>query len=257
MFAFALWSNDQLILARDPVGIKPLMRTIVDDTLVFASEAKALRAHEAYVPEIDTLAMKARIAWEYPLDATTLFADVYQVRPGTVEVWELIDGIPKMTSSSRFEIQKVEPTIDWNDPAGLLKSFTLSVSDRLMSDVPVGVVLSGGLDSSLIAALSKQVSDSKGAQSPDVWTVAGDENNPDMKAAIQVAETASFATISITRTNGYTGIVEMNYETTPLTAKEGIDYLPIQGSVVFADSENIKYFDIPIIDNDTVGNNLT
>jgi asparagine synthase (glutamine-hydrolysing) len=48
--------------------------------------------------------------------------------------------------------------------------------------------LSGGLDSSLIAALSKQVSDSKGAQSPDVWTVAGDENNPDMKAAIQVAE---------------------------------------------------------------------
>ena len=143
MFAFALWSNEQLILARDPVGVKPLMRTIVDDCLIFASEAKALRAHEAYVPEIDGLAMKARIAWEYPLDATTLFAGVHQVRPGTVEVWELIDGKPKMTSMSRFEVQNVEPADKWNDPKGLLESFTLSVSDRLMADVPVGIVLSG------------------------------------------------------------------------------------------------------------------
>ena len=183
MFAFALWSNDQLILARDPVGIKPLMRTIVDDTLVFASEAKALRAHEAYVPEIDTLAMKARIAWEYPLDATTLFADVYQVRPGTVEVWELIDGIPKMTSSSRFEIQKVEPAIDWNDPAGLLESFTLSVSDRLMSDVPVGIVLSGGLDSSLVCAVAREAAEIAKQPVPACWTVAESEDNPDWQAA--------------------------------------------------------------------------
>ncbi|MBT3658103.1 MAG: asparagine synthetase B, partial [Euryarchaeota archaeon] len=86
MFAFAIWSENQLILARDPVGIKPLMRTLVGDTLLFASEAKALRAHEDYVPAIDNLAMKVRIAWEYPLDGTTLFADVHQVRPGTVEV---------------------------------------------------------------------------------------------------------------------------------------------------------------------------
>ena len=57
-------------------------------------------------------------------------------------------------------------------------------------------------------------------------------------ATVQVAETASFATIGITRTNGYTGLVEMNYETTPLTAKEGIDYSPVIGSLVFADSEN-------------------
>ena len=183
MFAFALWSNDQLILARDPVGIKPLVRTVVEDTLVFASESKALRAHEAYVPEIDTLAMKARIAWEYPLDATTLFADVYQVRPGTVEVWELIDGIPKMTSSSRFEIQKVEPTIDWNDPAGLLESFTLSVSDRLMSDVPVGIVLSGGLDSSLVCAVAREAAEIAGQPVPACWTVAESEDNPDWQAA--------------------------------------------------------------------------
>ena len=71
-------------------------------------------------------------------------------------------------------------------------------------------------------------------------------------SAIQIAETASFATVSITRTNGYTGLVELSYETTPLTAEEGVDYSPVKGSVVFADSEDTKYLDIPIIDNDTI-----
>jgi asparagine synthase (glutamine-hydrolysing) len=187
MFAFALWSNEQLILARDPVGVKPLMRTIVDNCLIFASEAKALRAHEAYVPEIDNLAMKARIAWEYPLDATTLFAGVHQVRPGTVEVWELIDGKPKMTSMSRFEVQKVEPADKWNDPEGLLESFTLSVSDRLMADVPVGIVLSGGLDSSLVCAVARQAAEIAHQPVPACWTVAESEDNPDWQAAELVA----------------------------------------------------------------------
>ena len=187
MFAFALWSNEQLILARDPVGIKPLMRTIVGDSLLFASEAKALRAHEAYIPEIDELALKARIAWEYPLDATTLFAGVHQVRPGSVEVWELVDGKPKMTSMSRFEIQKIEPASNWSDPEGLLKSFTLSVSDRLMADVPVGIVLSGGLDSSLVCAVARQAAEIAEQEIPACWTVAESEDNPDWQAAELVA----------------------------------------------------------------------
>ncbi len=187
MFAFAIWSNGQLILARDPMGIKPLMRTIVDGSLLFSSEAKALRAHEEYIPAIDSLAMKARIAWEYPLDATTLFADVHQVRPGTIEVWELVNGKPEMTSMSRFEIQKLEPTVDWNDPDGLLESFTMSVSERLMADVPVGIVLSGGLDSSLVCAVARQAAEIANQPVPACWTVAESEDNPDWQAAELVA----------------------------------------------------------------------
>ena len=187
MFAFALWADEQLILARDPVGIKPLMRTMVDDSLVFASEAKVLRSHENYTPMIDQQAMKVRIAWEYPLDGTTLFADVHQVRPGTVEVWELVDGLPKMTSISRFEIQNAKPSVDWNDPEGLLESFTLSVSDRLMSDVPVGIVLSGGLDSSLVCAVASEAAEIANQPVPACWTVAESEDNPDWKAAEVVA----------------------------------------------------------------------
>ena len=187
MFAFALWSNQQLILARDPVGIKPLMRTIVDDTLLFASEAKALRAHESYIPAIDDLALKARIAWEYPLDATTLFEGVHQVRPGTVEVWELVDGSPVMTSISRFEIQEVKPAQSWNDPEALLESFVVSVKDRLMADVPVGIVLSGGLDSSLVCAVAREAAQRAQQPVPACWTVAESEDNPDWKAAELVA----------------------------------------------------------------------
>ena len=187
MFAFALWSNQQLILARDPVGIKPLMRTIVGDTMLFSSEAKALRAHEGYVPEIDNLAMKARIAWEYPLDATTLFAGVHQVRPGTVEVWELVDGKPVMTSQSRFEVQKVEPAQSWSDAESLLESFVVSVQDRLMADVPVGIVLSGGLDSSLVCAVAREAAQRAQQPVPACWTVAESEDNPDWQAAELVA----------------------------------------------------------------------
>ncbi len=187
MFAFALWSDGQLILARDAMGIKPLFRTIVNGTLLFASEVKALRSHEQYRSQMDLDAIKARIAWEYPLDASSLFNGVYQVRPGTVEVWELIDGIPKLVSSCRFEKQKVDPAENWDDPQRLLESFTLSVSDRLMSDVPLGIVLSGGLDSSLVCAVARDAAEIANQPVPACWTVAESEDNPDWMAAELVA----------------------------------------------------------------------
>jgi len=189
MFAFAIWdsNNQQLILSRDPMGIKPLVRTFADNTLLFSSEVKALRAHESHIPQIDDLAMRARIAWEYPLDSTTLLDGVSQVRPGSVEVWELIEGIPKLTSSCRYECQIVEPTKNWNDPEGLLQTFVSSVQDRLMADVPVGIVLSGGLDSSMVAAVAHEAAEAAGKPVPACWTVAENEDNPDWKAAELVA----------------------------------------------------------------------
>lgn len=189
MFAFAIWDskNQQLILSRDPMGIKPLVRTIADNTLLFSSEVKALRAHESHIPKIDDLAMRARIAWEYPLDSTTLLDGVNQVRPGSVEVWKLVDGVPRLTSSCRYECQIVEPSKNWNDPEGLLQTFVSSVQDRLMADVPVGIVLSGGLDSSMVAAVAHEAAEAAGKPVPACWTVAEDEENPDWKAAELVA----------------------------------------------------------------------
>ena len=195
MFAFALWDGNakELILARDVMGIKPLLRTIVNGTLLFASEAKALRAHEGHVPRLDELALAARLAWEYPLDGTTLFADVSQVRPGTIETWVLdVDGNARRTGICRYDRPVVGTTADsWNPHGGaekLLESFVTSVSDRLMADVPVGIVLSGGLDSSLVAAVAHQAAERAGRPVPACWTVSESENNPDWLAAEAVAQ---------------------------------------------------------------------
>ena len=70
MYALALWNPNirELILARDPMGIKPLSRTIIDGSLLFASEIKAFQAHENHLPVMDNIAMAARLVWEYPLD---------------------------------------------------------------------------------------------------------------------------------------------------------------------------------------------
>ena len=189
MFSFALWDANraELILARDPLGIKPLVRCNVDGSLLFSSEIKAFHAHESYLPKIDETSLALRLSWEYTLDSSTLIEGVHQVRPGTVEVWELVDGKPMMTSISRFEIQNVEPALNWNDPKGLLESFTLSVSDRLMADVPVGIVLSGGLDSSLVCAVAREAAQIAEQSVPACWTVAESEDNPDWLAAENVA----------------------------------------------------------------------
>lgn len=192
MYAFSLWDAElgQLILSRDPLGIKPMVRTIVDGSLLFASEAKALRAHESHVPAFDELALIARLAWEYPLDGTTLLKGVHHVRPGTVEVWELHNGKAKLVSRSDVERQVLSPELHWNSATqaeALLESFVDGVSQRLMGEVPMGIVLSGGLDSSLVAAVAHEAAERAGQPVPACWTVAESEDNPDWIAAETVA----------------------------------------------------------------------
>ncbi|MGB2393293.1 MAG: asparagine synthetase B family protein, partial [Poseidonia sp.] len=193
MYAIALWhpASRQLILARDPMGIKPLSRTMVDDSLMFASEVKAFRADERYVPELDELAMAARLVWEYPLDGTTLLKGVHQVRPGTVERWGLNQHHqPVLLDVADIERQVLDPSTTWDpnvNAADLLESFVSGVQQRLMADVPVGIVLSGGLDSSLVVAVAHEAAERAGQPVPECWTVAESEDNPDWQAAEVVA----------------------------------------------------------------------
>lgn len=192
MFAFALWDakQNQLILARDEMGIKPLVRSKIGSSLVFSSEVKALRAHSDFYPQLDEHALMARLVWEYPLDATTLFLDVHQVRPGTVEVWSLVGEQAVLIDSHRFSNPRIAPFNDYDELHGaqkLLDGFVDSVGQRLMADVPVGIVLSGGLDSSLVAAVANDAAQRYNRPIPECWTVAESEENPDWMAAELVA----------------------------------------------------------------------
>ncbi len=193
MFSFALWdtNREELILARDALGIKPLVRCEIDGSLLFSSEIKAFHAHESYRPKFDETSLALRLSWEYTLDSSTLIDGVHQVRPGTVEVWKLdAKSRPYLSSVSNFERQNIIPDNNWNpqiDAESLLESFTVSVQERLMADVPVGIVLSGGLDSSLVAAVASEAADREGKPVPACWTVAESEDNPDWIAAENVA----------------------------------------------------------------------
>tara|TARA_B110000003_G_scaffold242823_1_gene250873 strand:- start:2015 stop:3880 length:1866 start_codon:yes stop_codon:yes gene_type:complete len=195
IWGFAIWdpSSRELILCRDPMGVKPLFRTLLPDgTLLFSSEIKSFYAHPDFVSKPDINALAVRLAYEYPLDQTTLFSGVTSVAQGTIETWSLDkDGKAVLTGICRYSKDEISPESFWDHRTGakiLLDSLQSSVDDRMMADVPIGMVLSGGLDSSLLAVLAKQSADNSGGQPPECWTVAGQEDNPDMIAAINVAQ---------------------------------------------------------------------
>jgi asparagine synthase (glutamine-hydrolysing) len=194
IWGFVLWdSNSQeLILCRDPLGVKPLLRTMTPSgELLVASEAKAFRVHPDYSPIIDENAMLARLAFEYPLDETTLFEGVSQVAPGTIETWSLDgEGRATLTGVATYSQERVAPGNSWDSSGNaesLLDSLCVSIKDRLMSDVPLGIILSGGLDSSMVAGLAHKAAELAGQSVPECWTVAESEDNVDFLAAEEVA----------------------------------------------------------------------
>ena len=91
---------------------------------------------------------------------------------------------------ANIERQALAPSGSWNpdtQASALLESFVEGVQQRLMADVPVGIVLSGGLDSSLVAAVAHEAAERAHQPVPECWTVAENEDNPDWKAAEVVA----------------------------------------------------------------------
>jgi len=193
IWAFALWDSnrERLFLCRDQLGVKPLVRTITEGgSLLFGSEVKSLRAHPEHKPILDMDALVARIAYEYPLDETTLFQDVHSVQSGTMEIWKLNEnGVLLDQKQSWVTNPKGTGNEIWSPSQSahaLLESLTSSVADRLMSDVPLGIILSGGLDSAMVAALANEASERTGYPLPACWTVAESEDNPDWVAAEHV-----------------------------------------------------------------------
>jgi asparagine synthase (glutamine-hydrolysing) len=153
MFAFAIWDEPRrrLLLARDRLGIKPLYWARRGDVLLFGSEIKAILASDLIEPEPRLSALPEFFATRATAGARTLYSGILKLLPGHVLVFE--DGDIRITQYWDVPIGQSRPISNERDVAAEFKSLlTESVRLQLMSDVPLGVFLSGGLDSSAIAA---------------------------------------------------------------------------------------------------------
>jgi asparagine synthase (glutamine-hydrolysing) len=158
-FAFALWDRraQKLMLARDRLGIRPLFYSSAGGYLVFASEIKALLSHASVPRELDPVALGEVFTTWSPVPPRTMFKGVSSLRPGHV----------LSANCDRLDIQQywkldfpsagAQPQVGENEAAEHLRDLLLDATRlRLRADVPVGAYLSGGLDSSVITALSRR-----------------------------------------------------------------------------------------------------
>lgn len=163
MFAFAVWDRERrsLFLARDRFGIKPLYYAHrADGALFFASEIKALLAAGAVRPTLNRSALPELLANRAPMGEATLFEGIRRLLPGHWLEWR--DGRVRITRYWDLTFQG-EPHSTWTDAqwvSHFRDAFFESVRLRLMADVPLGMFLSGGIDSAAItAAMSSMVSE--------------------------------------------------------------------------------------------------
>jgi asparagine synthase (glutamine-hydrolysing) len=165
MFAFAIWDKrkEKLILCRDRVGVKPLYYYRKNGLFMFASELKAFHKHPGFCKELDEKALGLYLQFGYIPAPYSIFKHTYKLRPGhyleadkygdvkEIKYWDAEDYYKEgleLQENGYFENKKDEDIGDELEDI-LSESFKL----RLVSDVPIGVFLSGGLDSSIVTAL--------------------------------------------------------------------------------------------------------
>ena len=189
MFAFGLWDKKtrSLILARDRMGEKPLyfgwQGEGTSQVFLFGSELKALKAHPQFKDEIDRDVVALQLRYNYIPAPYSIYKNIYKLLPGTFlhleekdlklglspipkPYWSLVssavDGIGNMLHSSKKEIQ-IE----------LEQLLLTSIKQQMISDVPLGAFLSGGVDSSMIVALMQNIS----SRRVKTFTIGFDQNN--------------------------------------------------------------------------------
>jgi asparagine synthase (glutamine-hydrolysing) len=155
MFAFALWDGvrRRLVLARDRLGEKPLYWTVTDGLLIFGSELSALIAHPAVDATIDPASLSAYLTLEYVPAPRTILRGVSKLEPGSVLTLE--DTRVEVRPYWRLVPRIRQPVPPYEEAVRELRArLEAAVRSRLVSDVPLGVFLSGGIDSSSVAALA-------------------------------------------------------------------------------------------------------
>jgi asparagine synthase (glutamine-hydrolysing) len=162
MFAFAVWDRNKkvLFMARDRLGVKPLYYTVLaGGQLVFGSELKALLAHPGVKRQIDPTAVEEYFAYGYVPDPKTIYRGVMKLEPGARIIARR--GAMRVVPERYWDV----PLFDRQDAAGshadleseLRARLQEAVRKRLVSDVPLGAFLSGGIDSSAVVAMMREI----------------------------------------------------------------------------------------------------
>jgi len=176
MFAFALWDRAEktLLLARDRLGIKPLVYApLPGGQFAFASEIHALRAHPDVDLGIDREALSEFLACLYVPAPRTIHAGIRKLPPGHVLTWR--DGDIDVRPYWRPSVTGNRPIALEDAVDEILPILRQAVAGRMISDVPVGCFLSGGIDSSVIAALMAEEALRQGGPAVKSFTMTFDE----------------------------------------------------------------------------------
>ena len=159
MFAFAIWNRNTktLFIARDRLGIKPLYYKLTPERLLFGSEIKVLLAHGGIRPEFNRAALPEYLAFGYLSAQDTFYQGITKLPPGHImtiapdgkpeirQYWDLDASTPHESRDENYYVRAYRELLEG------------AVESHLMSDVPLGVFLSGGVDSSAVAALMTKI----------------------------------------------------------------------------------------------------
>ena len=160
MFAFAIWDRDEqrLFLARDRMGVKPLYYCVRDGELIFASELKSLLVHPCVDHQLNRLSVSKYFTYGYIPAPHTIFEGIHKLEPGCYLLFDRNGLQKRLYWDIPLEDNPLsERTVnEWaEDLRAVLRD---AVVKRLRSDVPIGVFLSGGIDSSAVTAFAAQAS---------------------------------------------------------------------------------------------------
>jgi asparagine synthase (glutamine-hydrolysing) len=231
MFAFALWNcrEKTLTLVRDAVGIKPLYYGWMNGCFLFGSELKALRAHPDFRAEIDRRALTSYLRHNCVPSPHSIYRGIFKLPPGTMLTVSQQTGaqaVPETWWSMRQvaeagERQPFRGSVDEATDA-LDRGLREAVRLRMVADVPLGVFLSGGIDSSTVAAL-----------------IQAQSSRPVRTFSIGFREGQYDESVHARAVAAHLGTEHTEFYVTPAEAREVIPRLPAVFDEPFADSSQI------------------
>lgn len=174
IFAFVYVHNDEVIIARDHVGVKPLYYSFIDNDILVASEIKALLTYGIkaqmgleQIAELVTLAPSNS-------PGETLFKNIYELKPG----YYLKFSRKGMTEHQYFKLKRIKNNLSYEDNVSMVRYLLLdSIKRNLVSDVGISSFLSGGLDSSIVASVTESL-----IGQIDTYSIDYEGNKTDFKA---------------------------------------------------------------------------